>query len=73
MTVRLQVTIPASELDRFNSAAGARGMTQAEFQVALMNLHDAVRKIVDKATEEDDPWFLMEATLTSLGLQTVVR
>ena len=76
MMVRLQITIPATELERFNLAAGARGMTQAEYLVALMNLHDAIRQVADDEVARDPlrtSSLIMSDILVPMGLQTVVR
>ena len=75
--VKITLGIPLGRTDalRFQEAAGARHMTQAEYQVALLDLHDAVRELVDHEVDPDGMDLLasLKTVLTTLGLQTVVR
>ena len=57
--------VPRSIAHRFRGAAGARGMTHAQYLAALVNLHEIARQRVDSGDGE------LAAILDDLGLRTV--
>jgi hypothetical protein len=57
--------VPAAVAYRFRGAAGARGFTHAQYLVALVALHEAMRERADGGDEE------VAAALSQLGLGTV--
>ena len=57
--------VPAAVAHRFRGAAGARGFTHAQYLVALVALHEAMRARADSGDEE------VAAVLRQLGLGTV--
>jgi hypothetical protein len=57
--------IPASVAHRFRGAAGARGLTHAQYLGALVALHEAIRQRADEGEPE------AAALLDHLGLRTV--
>jgi hypothetical protein len=58
--------IPPVTLDRFKKAAGARALRYADYLSALVELHDAMRRIADA-----DDNSKVAAVLDELGLATV--
>jgi cell fate (sporulation/competence/biofilm development) regulator YlbF (YheA/YmcA/DUF963 family) len=64
----LQVRMDAADVERFALAAGARGMTQAQYLVALLELHAFVKVFVEKNPEN-----ALSFRLKALNLETVVR
>jgi hypothetical protein len=57
--------IPSSIAHRFRGAAGARGLTHAQYLTALVGLHEAMRQRADSGDAE------AMALLDELGLRTV--
>ena len=57
--------VPSPVAHHFRGAAGARGLTHAQYLSALVALHDALRQRADSG---DDG---AAATLSELGLRTV--
>jgi hypothetical protein len=57
--------VPRSVGHRFRGAAGARGLTHAQYLAALVDLHEAMRQRADQGDPE------VGATLERLGLRTV--
>ena len=57
--------VPAAVAHRFRGAAGARGLTHAQYLTALVSLHEAMRK------RADDGDAAVNAALDELGLGTV--
>jgi hypothetical protein len=57
--------VPGPVAQRFRGAAGARGVTHAQYLAALVALHEAMRERADGGDSE------MAATLDRLGLGTV--
>jgi hypothetical protein len=57
--------VPRSVGHRFRGAAGARGLTHAQYLAALVDLHEAMRQRADQGDPE------VAATLERLGLRTV--
>ena len=57
--------VPAAVAYRFRGAAGARGLTHAQYLTALVSLHEAMRKRADEGDAE------VAAALDQLGLGTV--
>ena len=53
-------------LERFRVAAGARAMEPAEYLTALVDLHEAMRRLVDQGGNED-----VDGVLRRLRLSTV--
>lgn len=61
--------VPIDTRDRMNRAAASRGMNQAEYLVALVNLHAAIRSLADDATI--NPLANLRDVLDLLRLNTV--
>ena len=57
--------VPSAVAHRFRGAAGARGVTHAQYLGALVTLHEAMRKRADEGDAE------VAAALDELGLGTV--
>jgi len=57
--------VPRAVAHHFRGAAGARGLTHAQYLSALVGLHDAMRKRADAGDAE------LAAELERLGLNTV--
>ena len=57
--------VPGQVAHRFRGAAGARGLTHAQYLAALVALHEAMRQRADGGDAE------MATTLDRLGLGTV--
>ena len=57
--------VPATVAHRFRGAAGARGLTHAQYLTALIGLHEAMRQRADGGDSE------ATAVLDQLGLRTV--
>lgn len=57
--------VPKEVAHRFRGAAGARGMTHAQYLAALVALHDAMRQRADGGDAD------VAAELQRLGLSTV--
>lgn len=57
--------VPRSVGHRFRGAAGARGLTHAQYLAALVELHEAMRQRADQGDPE------VAAALERLGLRTV--
>jgi hypothetical protein len=57
--------VPAPVAHRFRGAAGARGLTHAQYLTALVGLHEALRQRADGGDSE------ALAVLDQLGLRTV--
>jgi hypothetical protein len=57
--------VPAAVAHRFRGAAGARGLTHAQYLTALVSLHEAMRKRADEGDAD------VAAALDQLGLGTV--
>jgi hypothetical protein len=57
--------VPRAVAHHFRGAAGARGLTHAQYLAALVGLHEAMRKRADAGDAE------LEAELERLGLNTV--
>ena len=57
--------VPAAVAHRFRGAAGARGLTHAQYLTALVALHEAMRGRADEGDAE------VAAALEQLGLGTV--
>jgi hypothetical protein len=57
--------VPAAIANHFRGAAGARGLTHAQYLTALVTLHEAARRRADAGDEE------MAGMVSELGLQTV--
>jgi hypothetical protein len=57
--------VPHAVAYRFRGAAGARSLTHAQYLVALVALHDAMRQRADSGDSE------LAAELEKLGLNTV--
>ena len=57
--------VPREVAMRFRAAAGARGMTHAQYLTALVELHGVIRERADAGDEA------AKAALDGLGLQTV--
>lgn len=57
--------VPRSVGHRFRGAAGARGITHAQYLAALVDLHEAMRQRADQGDPE------VAAALERLGLRTV--
>ena len=64
----LQVRMEAADVERFALAAGARGMTQAQYLVALLELHAFAKVFAEKNPEN-----ALSCQLRALNLETVVR
>jgi hypothetical protein len=58
--------VPPEVLQRFRVAAGARGMEAAEYLTRLVDLHDAMRRLVDEGHDQN-----VAVVLRQLGLNTV--
>ena len=67
----LQVRMPETAIERLNLAAGARGMTQAEYIMALLDLHDGVRELDDNP--HSNSGLSVDLILARLSLKTVTR
>ena len=57
--------VPSAVAHHFRGAAGARGLTHAQYLTALVTLHEAARRRADAG---DEP---LSGMLSELGLQTV--
>jgi hypothetical protein len=57
--------VPAAVANHFRGAAGARGLTHAQYLTALVTLHEAARRRADAGDEG------MTGMVSELGLQTV--
>jgi hypothetical protein len=57
--------VPSAVAHHFRGAAGARGLTHAQYLTALVTLHEAARRRADAGDEQ------MAGMLSELGLQTV--
>jgi hypothetical protein len=57
--------VPAAVAHRFRGAAGARGLTHAQYLTALVSLHEVMRKVADEGDAG------VAAVLGQLGLGTV--
>ena len=57
--------VPSAVAHRFRGAAGARGLTHAQYLSALVALHETTRQLADGGDEE------LAAVLEQLGLRTV--
>ena len=70
-TKDLYVTLPLEVHTRLRVAAGARGLTYAQYIERLVELHEAVRFHVDSppAFSQDDGHLLI--LLRTVGLETV--
>ena len=55
--------------ERFARNAAARGMSQAQYLAALVELHSTMRALADSPTS-DGRWQQVQTELESLGLQT---
>jgi hypothetical protein len=57
--------VPRETAQRFRAAAGARGLTHAQYLAALVALHESARARADRGDDE------LRAELERLGLTTV--
>lgn len=57
--------VPAGTHERFARGARLRGMTQAAYLGALVDLHDAMRARADEGADD------IQAELEALGLHTI--
>jgi hypothetical protein len=57
--------VPSAVAHHFRGAAGARGLTHAQYLTALVTLHEATRRQADAGDAQ------MAGMLSELGLQTV--
>jgi hypothetical protein len=57
--------VPSAVAHHFRGAAGARGLTHAQYLTALVTLHEAARRRADTGDTA------MAAMIAELGLQTV--
>jgi hypothetical protein len=57
--------VPGAVANHFRGAAGARGLTHAQYLTTLLALHEAARRHADTGDEQ------MAGMLSELGLQTV--
>jgi hypothetical protein len=57
--------VPSAVAHHFRGAAGARGLTHAQYLTALVTLHEAARRRADAGDEQ------IGGVLSELGLQTV--
>lgn len=57
--------VPSAVAHRFRGAAGARGLTHAQYLSALVALHETTRQLADAGDAE------LAALLEQLGLRTV--